>query len=159
MKLLSRTGVIISIHALREEGDLTTVHGSSKASDFNPRPPRGGRRYGGKGIYSVPTISIHALREEGDAACQFFKVLLYLFQSTPSARRATNMDYATDGKIPISIHALREEGDRSLQRCCRGGLGYFNPRPPRGGRLRLLLPAPRTKNFNPRPPRGGRRLP
>ncbi len=56
-------------------------------------------------------ISIHALREEGDAvriACARF---CCKFQSTPSARRATNNPVQQRFNIIISIHALREEGD------------------------------------------------
>ena len=34
----------ISIHALRGEGDKECGHNGGKASDFNPRPPWGGRR-------------------------------------------------------------------------------------------------------------------
>ena len=34
----------ISIHALREEGDGRTSPGISQATNFYPRPPRGGRR-------------------------------------------------------------------------------------------------------------------
>ena len=34
----------ISIHALREEGDLGTIHAGIQCFDFYPRPPRGGRR-------------------------------------------------------------------------------------------------------------------
>ena len=56
----------ISIHALREEGDLLRVKSSKSSSYFYPRPPRGGRR---SRLFRVPApgmISIHALREEGD---------------------------------------------------------------------------------------------
>ena len=35
---------IISIHALREEGDRTSISHQSKHINFYPRPPRGGRR-------------------------------------------------------------------------------------------------------------------
>ena len=35
---------LISIHALREEGDTPRNTVSVKPSDFYPRPPRGGRR-------------------------------------------------------------------------------------------------------------------
>ena len=39
------------------------------------------------------------------------------FQSTPSARRATNEAVLMDAVFIISIHALREEGDkRSMMR-------------------------------------------
>ena len=57
----------ISIHALREEGDL----------------------WGMGQIQIAQAISIHALREEGDAPRTDFVTELVLFLSTPSARRAT----------------------------------------------------------------------
>ena len=38
----------ISIHALREEGDPSTVTKVLPSSDFYPRPPRGGRPCAGK---------------------------------------------------------------------------------------------------------------
>ena len=56
----------ISIHALREEGDILRGIGQWRNSDFYPRPPRGGRR--------ISTIH----RKEK-----------FIFLSTPSARRAT----------------------------------------------------------------------
>ena len=83
------TAWMISIHALREEGDSGS--GSSAADSYN--------------------ISIHALREEGDgksAGCPHGPVP---FLSTPSARRATDaVGVGGLGQL-ISIHALREEGD------------------------------------------------
>ena len=101
----------ISIHALREEGDLVQRSGNPNRIDFYPRPPRGGR----------PQIA-------------FFKAAGSLFLSTPSARRATRFLLCLPlvklyfyprpprgGRLPsrchsqrpfcISIHALREEGD------------------------------------------------
>ena len=36
-------GKQISIHALREEGDLSSSVSLCRASNFYPRPPRGGR--------------------------------------------------------------------------------------------------------------------
>ena len=126
-------GVLISIHALREEGDLRLLY-----------------------IQLSFWISIHALREEGDAS-QLFQIFdIRKFLSTPSARRATfvlpdgwevdgyfyprpprggrrrnpapqpraarflstpSARRATPGvnvifvPVIISIHALREEGD------------------------------------------------
>ena len=56
----------ISIHALREEGDHYVVYIVSRAKNFYPRPPRGGRHAG-----------VHRQRSEVQ------------FLSTPSARRAT----------------------------------------------------------------------
>ena len=102
---------IISIHALREEGDRQLQQGTNTVANFYPRPPRGGRHSVGQfqalhgnfyprpprggrpkshsSCWSCRVISIHALREEGD------------FSS------ALNFVPTWD----ISIHALREEGD------------------------------------------------
>ena len=78
------------------------------------------------------------------------------FQSTPSARRATDTTIAQEVQKEISIHALREESDGHVKLVDHDsgvisihalreesdlwpGLSefwqlYFNPRPPRGGR-------------------------
>ena len=42
--LLSGYGFRISIHALREEGDVHNLSPFRFEMDFYPRPPRGGRR-------------------------------------------------------------------------------------------------------------------
>ena len=125
---------IISIHALREEGDGIL---------YSPNEAR-------------LHISIHALREEGDPNFCLISSGSWSFQSTPSARRATSSPRrVTDSRadfnprpprggrqtilfdncnnIVISIHALREEGDQ-IQRLEYAANRYFNPRPPRGGR-------------------------
>ena len=103
---------VISIHALREEGDAPTRRRPRPRSYFYPRPPRGGRPSTDCPLFSREPISIHALREEGD--CQrlpekcaknhdFYPrpprggrrwrsvclAVLVQFLSTPSARRAT----------------------------------------------------------------------
>ena len=82
--------ISISIHALREEGDGRTGARAGGARHFYPRPPRGGRRRGHPDASGADRISIHALREEGDLE-QACKGVGSLHQ--------------------ISIHALREEGD------------------------------------------------
>ena len=105
---------MISIHALREEGDLQPGT-DQKGAD----------------------ISIHALREEGDliAAYIIMNEIRFLstpsarratisgsicwaamttFLSTPSARRATYFFFVPSRLLWISIHALREEGDTSF---------------------------------------------
>ena len=171
---------IISIHALREEGDATGIPSSKVLRDFYPRPPRGGRprqrqqqTEHGK-FLSTPSarratilssapravdwISIHALREEGDSG--------------------TVANYSKTKAI--SIHALREEGDFAFL-ALAGFVLDFYPRPPRGGRLPtnalivrvcIFLSTPSARratflgflfalqsgNFYPRPPRGGRRM-
>ena len=79
-----------------------------------------------------------------------------IFQSTPPARGATASTESSCQRQPISIHAPREGGDTHAGTLSRLW-PYFNPRPPRGGRLHGR--ARRAKDilhFNPRPPRGGR---
>ena len=60
------SGGKISIHALREEGDTCPRPTPTGCRNFYPRPPRGGRRFVLHGADVVQSISIHALREEGD---------------------------------------------------------------------------------------------
>ena len=125
--------LVISIHALREEGDCMSAVWTTTRSNFNPRPPRGGRlilmyRLTMTSVFQstpsarratdhlagareVGVISIHALREEGDLTGKRERLELYLFQSTPSARRATPHLCPEILPVRISIHALREEGD------------------------------------------------
>ena len=128
---------VISIHALRGEGDqfiiraiqsyaifqstpsvgrATLIH--SKRAQwiryFNPRPPWGGRLYTHIDYSIIFHISIHALRGEGDS------FLLSRYPRQPQ----------------ISIHALRGEGDPWKQ-IFLGIKVDFNPRPPWGGRQQL----------------------
>ena len=56
-------------------------------------------------------ISIHALREESDLKIDGIELANIVFQSTPSARRATHRLQLRQLRITISIHALREESD------------------------------------------------
>ena len=79
----------ISIHALREEGDSVSSVSETFNSNFNPRPPRGGRPEELDGLIALMKISIHALREEGDVWSRRRSSAPSRFQSTPSARRAT----------------------------------------------------------------------
>ena len=126
----------ISIHAPREGGDRLQRRDGTVYGHFNPRPPRGGRPM------PIPPC-----------------ILGMRFQSTPPARGATVMDQLRLGKVDISIHAPREGGDHGKCAGCHhreisihapregGDLVvvflfliklYFNPRPPRGGRLSAL---------------------
>ena len=57
---------MISIHALREEGDNSAGYFAGFPTNFYPRPPRGGRHIGFAVVFQGKKISIHALREEGD---------------------------------------------------------------------------------------------
>ena len=146
----------ISIHALREEGDLPVSTICTASCKFLSTPSaRRATHFCFRGPHCV-VISIHALREEGD------------IQDRPETPKGG-----------ISIHALREEGDPvRLPWWCQSS--YFYPRPPRGGRHqrsgepgcggRISIHALREEGdtattsphgsqsyFYPRPPRGGRR--
>ena len=146
----------ISIHALREEGDLgfgterllrlkISIHALREEGDYSC-----------DGDGPQERISIHALREEGDFWWADVPRICIEFLSTPSARRAT--------------HRRPAPGSRGSD---------FYPRPPRGGRHRavkkrcktkLFLSTPSARRatcpcwcagerytyFYPRPPRGGR---
>ena len=81
----------ISIHALREEGDQNMGHGQHHHSNFYPRPPRGGRLCMPCACWLCPRISIHALREEGDQAPQTRKEQAKYFYPRPprGGRRAS----------------------------------------------------------------------
>ena len=78
---------------------------------FNPRPPRGGRHLVGLRVHRGGQISIHALREESDRQVPQVIDSRTVFQSTPSARRATPTHEGALSLQAISIHALREESD------------------------------------------------
>ena len=147
---------MISIHALREEGDLTYALIGNALILFLSTPSA--RR-------ATPFSS-------------FVHTYCFRFLSTPSARRATFHVFILLPSVLISIHALREEGDLASKASLLL-LPYFYPRPPRGGRryfspmpfdmiLFLSTPSARratgntrtyrmvTMHFYPRPPRGGR---
>ena len=168
----------ISIHALREEGDLSPYGAAHEHQDFYPRPPRGGRRCRRRRRRPHSSISIHALREEGDPSLVNSNLDLFLFLSTPSARRATVAVVRVCFALEISIHALREEGDRRRphQRPA-GGISIHALREEGDPivfrlylKLEVFLSTPsarratrsaatrrrRCSNFYPRPPRGGR---
>ncbi len=60
-------------------------------------------------------ISIPAFREEGDLFHLHQYVILSVFQSPPSVRKATVLAGNSLGDGIISIPAFREEGDMSLR--------------------------------------------
>ena len=146
---------MISIHALREEGDGSGLPPVYAFWNFYPRPPRGGRQRGAH--YAKRRIE---------------------FLSPPSARRATRLPLRHKGE-QIYFYPRPPRGGRLRPPapCCPGR--YFYPRPPRGGRhpgglgdhqkVGISIPAlreegdpavPATRSassyFYPRPPRGGR---
>ena len=136
--------MVISIHALRKEGDSSLELAKQMTENFYPRPPQGGRPGQAPASVCGRMISIHALRKEGDEGAHQHHVLIPEFLSTPSARRATRRQHRAPGVPGISIHALRKEGDPPCP-LGRGSIAvYFYPRPPQGGRPRLTPSRPAT---------------
>ena len=101
----------ISIHALREEGDLGFFGVCAADNDFYPRPPRGGRPSSERNLRAGCGISIHALREEGD--------------SVPASTSALNLSY---------FYPRPPRGGRRYVVASPEIRRHFYPRPPRGGR-------------------------
>ena len=130
----SLRGVRISIHALREEGDL-------------PEKDR----------QAVRSISIHALREEGDWQVDGTTGRLENFYPRPPRGGRRGCPRLPFRGPRISIHALREEGDRCSVSGPAKQAKNFYPRPPRGGRPPPVDSSQDGIYFYPRPPRGGRR--
>ena len=80
----------ISIHALREEGDLQLQQCPLELELISIHALREEGDHGSRGSHSaLLRISIHALREEGDQRRELLRHMEILFLSTPSARRAT----------------------------------------------------------------------
>ena len=147
----------ISIHALREEGDL----------------------YKCRLRHVLVSISIHALREEGDYFAIHSPGEVEQFLSTPSARRATcfgatlstgqanfyprpprggrrQSDCRSAYKSYISIHALREEGDYFAIHSPGEVEQFLSTPSARRATGRRGRQSPCPAHFYPRPPRGGR---
>ena len=126
-------GLHISIHALREEGDLPWLSLCSaigkflstpsawRATDapliwatslmyFYPRPLRGGRRFR-PCSYTAPWYFYPRPLRGGRQPSVSAPGCNYIFLSTPSARRATGESCHRGCRRDISIHALCEEGD------------------------------------------------
>ena len=106
---------IISIHALREEGDPLSEEDYNSCRKFLSTPSA--RRATAKaGLWGIrQQISIHALREEGDAV-----------------RKGHHME--KENFYPRPPRGGRPRTSLRLSR-----ISYFYPRPPRGGRLAALV--------------------
>ena len=124
---------VISIHALREEGDLSADTLWQQRGNFYPRPPRGGRQ---------------------NAIKIMMEILEFL--STPSARRATGWLLGRPVSSRISIHALREEGDISSSVGIPSFLTFLSTPSARRATCRSPTDLRFPSDFYPRPPRGGR---
>ena len=113
----------ISIHALREEGDSSHLGSCIVCPYFYPRPPRGGRQGFKKTQNHTPDFYPRPPRGGRLGGGQFYATTDQ-FLSTPSARRAT----------------------RGLSAGHSDDLNFY-PRPPRGGRPLCCLYCQQGKKF------------
>ena len=147
---------MISIHALREEGDAGRSTVLNHPVQFLSTPSARRATKSPRSNQGEKLISIHALREEGDSGrtpehhdasnfyprpprggrprlsagpCMMFRISIHALREEGDVCRAN----AKSTLYRISIHALREEGDVRLPAFFLL-LVYFYPRPPRGGR-------------------------
>ena len=174
-------GPPISIHALREEGDLHPEEYDAMPRKIFLSTPSARRATAFSMMDKVSFaifLSTPSARRATAALHPF--CICWRFLSTPSARRATYTMGDRGELRNISIHALREEGDIGTARQQTRPRNFY-PRPPRGGRRSLqrtpavsmpFLSTPSARrataagpgsllphgDFYPRPPRGGRRL-
>ena len=148
--------VVISIHALREEGDKLRSATLSSLSVFLSTPSARRATVFDVSVFFGIVISIHALREEGDNVSWYKPLQRFNFYprpprggrlaknkltpeecqflSTPSARRATRSELQElTPKIFLSTPSAR----RATNAVFTPYRPYSNfyPRPPRGGRL------------------------
>ncbi len=149
--------ILISIHALREEGDRRSCRLPTRKRQFLSTPSARRATANQRRVILTYEISIHALREEGD--------------------QLTGAGSAP----PEDFYPRPPRGGRLQRGWSRATPRYFYPRPPRGGRhhrvcagqlvVQISIHALREEDdtvclivlgiafdFYPRPPRGGRRL-
>ena len=130
---VSRQRRSISIHALREEGDVLPSSSHRPSMYFYPLPPRGGRqrqRYdgcAGRNFYPRPPRG-----------------------GRPGAHRHSGRYDA------ISIHALREEGDYASRSLSLSVILFLSTPSARRATSSRKQAAWFRNYFYPRPPRGGR---
>ena len=147
---------VISIHALREEGDA--LHdGDRLAYNISIHALR---EEGDLSMWSVCRcrwrISIHALREEGDLTMRELTAIIRYFYPRPPRGGRPRRSCCLSGNTYISIHALREEGDNGVVRRVAVLMKFLSTPSARRAtfwRFSGKLPA---SYFYPRPPRGGR---
>ena len=171
------SGRNISIHAPREGGDHPLLPFCQSHIDFNPRPPRGGRRNyplkkpvrlqfqstppargATRTSYSSTAfriISIHAPREGGDLAGHLQAVFVCLFQSTPPARGATSRSMVWP-TVVLFQSTPPARGATAVSPVPSARVKFQSTPPARGATAHILRSRCPTAHFNPRPPRGGR---
>ena len=97
----------------------------------------------------IQVISIHALREEGDLNGRHTPLLIMVFLSTPSARRATATTATPTIRRRNFYPRLREEGDPDLSQTFHPQFDFYPRLREEGDYQAGTAPAP-ARNFYPR---------
>ena len=80
------------------------------------------------------------------------KLMVFIFQSTLSVRRATHVRAGLAHRLHISIHALRKESDRAYIQRLETQLKFQSTLSVRRATIRHDRDATRYIHFNPRSP-------
>ena len=148
----------ISIHALREEGDMNRHSATKRHGQFLSTPSARRATTSLLCVNKLTTAFLSTPSARRATAGAGRSRCAPRFLSTPSARRATSSYFKRGYIKQISIHALREEGDLPQFLLFLPFFDFYQ-RPPRGGRRRNRQLSRRNQaDFYPRPPRGGRLL-
>ena len=103
----------ISIHASREGSDINYIENCIRKRNFNPRFPRGKRRFMFGLLTTLSAISIHASREGSDKiAPRKGADIIYFNPRFPRGKRHAFSAEELPEEL-ISIHASREGSDKS----------------------------------------------
>ena len=168
----------ISIHALREEGDITVLIPNTYSKTFLSTPSARRATVGkikaqgaalflstpsarratyknNKMPFAIKFLSTPSARRATLEPMNISEMVI-LFLSTPSARRATTQVRGTEIRSEISIHALREEGDYAKGRKKRAPAGFLSTPSARRATTSAWCAGAAVRHFYPRPPRGGR---
>ena len=127
---------VISIHALRVEGDRRSGDCRLRARNFNPRPPCGGRPWPRRSHRSDSRDFNPRPPCGGRPPSVDYQPPRLLFQSTPSVWRAT-ISHLVTGCFPVEFQSTPSVWRATISDNEPPPLLHFNPRPPCGGRLRL----------------------
>ena len=137
---------VISIHALRAEGDRQGIHCLRAGYYFYPRPPCGGR----PGRHADPCHRSDFYPRPpcgGRPACAALRQSSTVFLSTPSVRRATQVVFMySSPNIFLSTPSVRRATMQTAEAAAYPA--YFYPRPPCGGRLSDTGIRGRRKNIS-----------
>ena len=137
----------ISIHALREEGDVLVLWYDNGVKRFLSTPSaRRATRQAGI-MAQLRQISIHALREEGDLVNERHRQL----RGGPPSHIPSPAGFWV-----IKYPPPPRGGRRELDRIWREGVLFLSTPSARRATWRTTPKSARRRNFYPRPPRGGR---